>query len=151
LELASGEDGFERSRVRIAVREESLVGSFVVARNDFNAASGHAEDGLKRGTEVLVALLEVAGCPRDLEGWLHSSMPRRAPGPADRMFARERTFVASSITWALCLFEVQTGQAWYTTARILLPQLDVGLFETGISCPECRFRKRCCVHPSDVG
>ena len=68
LVLVPGEDAVERSRVRIAVREESLVGSFVVARNDFNAAIGHAEDGLKRGTEVLVALLDVAGCPRVLEG-----------------------------------------------------------------------------------
>jgi hypothetical protein len=29
------------------------------------------------------------------------------------------------------VFEVQTAQAWYTTARILLPNLGVGLLETG--------------------
>ena len=49
-----------------------------------NAAVGHAEDGRKRGKVVLVAWLDVAGCKRDLEGSLHSSMPRRAPGPSER-------------------------------------------------------------------
>jgi hypothetical protein len=77
-------------------------------------------------------------------------MPTRAPRPADRMFARDGTFVAIFVTWALCVFVVQTGQAWFTTALVLLQDLGVGLLGTGIACPECRFRKRCCEHPSDV-
>jgi hypothetical protein len=75
-------------------------------------------------------------------------MPTRAPGPADRRkLARDGSFAAIFVTRALCLFVVQTGQAWFTTALILLQDLGVGLLETGIACPECRFRRRFCVHP----
>jgi hypothetical protein len=75
-------------------------------------------------------------------------MPTRAPGPAELlMFARDGTCAAIFVPRALCLFVVQTGQAWFTTARILLQDLGVGLLETGIACPECRFRRRFCVHP----
>jgi hypothetical protein len=129
--LVPGEDAVARSPVRIAVREEGLVSRFAVARKDFDAAVGHVEDGRKRGRVVLVALLDVAGCRQDLEGSLHSSMPRRAPGPADRrMFARDGSFAAIFVPRALCLFVVQTGQARYTTALILLQDLGVGLLET---------------------
>jgi hypothetical protein len=82
---------------------------------------------------VLVALLDVAGCRQDLEGWLHSSMPTRAPGRADRRDVREGRDFCSHLRSAgtVRVRGLQTGQAWYTTALILLQDLGVGLLETG--------------------
>jgi hypothetical protein len=147
LALVSGEDAVERSLVRIAVREETLFGGFAVARKDFDAAVGHAEDGRKRGRVVLVALLDVAGCRQDLEGCTARCRRALRVLPTAGMFARDGSVAAIFVTWALCASEVQPGQAWFTTALILLPNFSVGPSATGIACPECRFRRRLCVHP----